>query len=222
MKSAAIKVEKVPAHEVSVSFSFLPVDFDTSGGNRRPRPQFNDHWSKPLLPEAGNIGARRVVVEAGWHPSQLRRDGLPFSNERPKHPSVKVYVESAIGKLVFPSARWSTAEFNLAAVAKTLEAQRAIRRFGVTTFEQQFAGHRALPPGAGAEMSRREAAELISSLGESVGIEAPAADLEGSVAFARMAYRGIAKHLHPDREGGDALKMQQLNQALAVLEAAGA
>jgi hypothetical protein len=171
-----------------------------------------------LAIEAANLGARDVIVEAGWATTQLHKDGMPYSSEQPSHPSVKVYVRASKGELVFPSTRWKTAEWNLAAVARTLEALRRIDGWGVTAGAEQYSGWKRLPAVGPQGMTREQAADVIAELATRVGIEAPARDLLGSFAFAKMAHRGISKQLHPDTPGGDADAMRRLNEALAALE----
>jgi hypothetical protein len=90
---------------------------------------------------------------------------------------------------------------NLAAVAATLDAMRAIERHGgAAILERAFTGFTALPAPIVAGMKRpwRDVLQL--------GPKPPLHDVHG-------AYRRLASAHHPDREGGSDAKMAELNAA---------
>ena len=49
------------------------------------------------------------------------------------------------GPLLFVCGRFTTWQDNLRAIAKTMEALRAVKRWGATQSDEQYTGFRALP-----------------------------------------------------------------------------
>lgn len=132
-----------------------------------------------------------------------RRDGLPRSDQRaPADPGVAIYwVESRDKKRVMAIDRYMSVADNLAAVAATLDAMRAIERHGgARILERAFTGFDALPaPGKTSKRSWRQVFGFTDT-------QAVRADL------LRGTYRLLAAKLHPDRGGSTAL-MSELNVA---------
>ncbi len=141
---------------------------------------------------------------------KLRLDGLPRSDQaQPKDPGVAVYWQPRDGgpTKVMAIDLYDKVADNLAAIAATLEAMRAIERHGgAQILERAFTGFDALPPPP----------DCWEVLG-----------LDGSRKPDRLAidaaYRRKAKEAHPDM-GGSEDAMQRLNnarkRALEIVEAA--
>jgi hypothetical protein len=136
----------------------------------------------------------------------VRLDGLPRSGERqPNDPGAAVYWRDPFGGARDAAARvmaidqYDRVEDNLAAIAATLDAMRAIERHGgALILERAFTGFAALPaPGA-----KRDWWEVLgvtrSSRREDV----------------KAAYRRLASEHHPDKPGGSHDKMAELNASL--------
>ncbi|WP_241235883.1 J domain-containing protein [Xanthomonas sp. BRIP62411] len=127
---------------------------------------------------------------------ELRLDGLPRSNQRePADPGVAVYWLDRFDRTQPPKCmaidRYDRVADNLAAVAATLDAMRAIERHGgAAILERAFAGFTALP--APAAPSWREVLDP--------------ADPEGS-------YRRLRSQHHPDRAGGDETEFRRVQRA---------
>lgn len=76
---------------------------------------------------------------------QLRRDGLPYSAQKePTDPGAAVYWRVGDKRFVMACDRFTTVGENLYTIGKTIEATRAIERWGAVTTEQAFAGYVAL------------------------------------------------------------------------------
>jgi hypothetical protein len=124
---------------------------------------------------------------------ELRLDGLPRSNQRePADPGVAVYwrdsSQDGWPRLCMAIDRYDRVADNLAAVAATLDAMRAIERHGgAQILGRAFTGFAALPPASGWRT-----------------VLDPA-DPEGS-------YRRLRAQHHPDR-GGDADTFQRVRHA---------
>lgn len=126
---------------------------------------------------------------------KLRLDGFPRSDQgEPNDRGVAVYWQDRKHRDQPPKCmavdRYDRVADNLAAVAATLEAMRAIERHGgAVILERAFAGFTALPGPAGADWR-----DVLD-----------AADPEGS-------YRRLRSLHHPDR-GGDAAQFQRVQEA---------
>lgn len=137
-----------------------------------------------------------------------RLDGLPRSDARaPADTGVAVYWQRP-GEPMRCMAidTYSDVAGNLAAVAATLEAMRAIERHGgAQILDRAFAGFDALPaPGA-----KRDWREVLGfQRGEAITLPA-----------AHEAYRRLSGQHHPDR-GGNHERMAEINAAWAEAQRA--
>lgn len=137
-----------------------------------------------------------------------RNDGLPYSQARmPDDPGAVVSFHLPGGKpVIFPCDRYSHVEQNLAAIAATLNAKRAIERHGVSTIEREFEGYAAIPSNT---MPHPGDAPRLPH--EILGV-APGAPLE----VVRAAHKALALKHHPDR-GGNPARMAEINAAAEVI-----
>lgn len=128
---------------------------------------------------------------------RLRLDGLPLSNQaEPQDPGVAVYWKKQGKDQVMASDRYTRVADNLAAIAATLDAMRAIERHGgAQILERAFMGFAQLP----------EPTNWRHDLGLVDG---------GPITIreAQEAYKKLALLNHPDR-GGSHEKMASINQA---------
>lgn len=151
-----------------------------------------------VLEELQRMGIDRqdVVISTNV---RTRLDGLPRAGERaPADPGAAVYWQEPTGaRRCIAVDQYLGVEHNLAAIAATLEAMRAIERHGgAAILERAFTGFTALPaPGAAREWW------------EVLGVPRYA-----TVDEARAAYRRLAALNHPDR-GGTEDAMARINTA---------
>jgi len=148
------------------------------------------------------VGRDDIVISTNL---KTRLDGLPRSDQRaPDDPGVAVYWETRRGgRKVMAVDRYQKVADNLAAVAATLDAMRAIERHGgAQILDRAFTGFTALPSPAAARTWR-----------EVIGVPAFVRDMPS----VRIAYRRRASELHPDK-GGSHGAMTELNLALAAAE----
>lgn len=134
---------------------------------------------------------------------QVRLDGLPRSGQpAPQDPGVAVYWKTRAGKQqVMAIDRYDRVADNLAAIAATLEAMRAIERHGgATILERAFTGFIALP-------APTTDWRAIFGVGQNATLDE-----------VHTAYRRLAKERHPDA-GGSELAMAELNQAWTAASA---
>lgn len=132
----------------------------------------------------------------------LRLDGLPRSGQaEPSDPGAAVYWRDAGQDRCMAIDRYSKVAQNIAALAATIDAMRAIERHGgATVLDRAFTGFTALPAPIVAGMKRhwREVLETGLSV---VGPEE-----------IKARYRTLSAKHHPDK-GGDPAKMAELNVA---------
>lgn len=150
--------------------------------------------------ELGRMGVRDddLVISTNL---ELRLDGLPRSNQRePSDPGVSVYWTQKRGDAPRCMAidRYDRVADNLAAIAATLDAMRAIERHGgAEILNRAFTGFAALPNGSTTHWS-----DVLD-----VPETASRAEIEA-------AYRRLRSLHHPDK-GGDAEQFQQIQKAYA-------
>lgn len=190
-----------------------PDDVGRRPHHSRMRPQFTDKTvsqaTQLVLQEINRLNGRswdyrdeNVVISTNM---ALRMDGLPRSDQgEPKDPAAAVFFT-----LRFPRAgkwaerpcvltcdKWVRVSWNLYAIAKDIEAQRARDRWGCTNLEQAFRGYLAIPERCGGP-----------SWWELLGVPSSA----GPDAI-KDAYKLKAKTAHPD-VGGDVEKWARLQEA---------
>lgn len=186
----------------------------------RKEGSFRAHYNATLdllEKELAYLRARDIVIQAGFDKSQLRNDGWPKVGVRPLHPGVIVTFEGKTGPLSFPCDNFTEYEVNLRAIGLSLEALRAVDRYGVTRSAEQYKGWAQITaPGATTHFGNAEEAAdfIILQSGVSYGRRQV---LENSE-VRREAYRNAARHLHPDR-GGNSDQFTLLQEALAIVEA---
>lgn len=144
-----------------------------------------------LQRELDLLGAVNPVLSTNV---ELRIDGQPRSDRRdPDDPGVAVYFTLNRKPTTLACDRWDRVADNIIALAKHIEALRGIGRWGVGTADQVFAGYQALP--------------APEQWWQVLGVAATA-----SIAEIDAAWRKLAPHAHPDRDGSDAA-MARLNVA---------
>lgn len=183
--------------------------------------QFKAGWSSTielLGRELRALNARDIVLQLDLTERDLRLDGLPRANARPGHPGVILALEAPkVGPLQFACDTYRWWETNVRAIALTLQALRAVERYGAVKTGEQYRGWAALPPppsnpGNG-RMTVEEAARFIT---KHAGHPLHWDDIlrGGHDSY----YRDAARRLHPDA-GGDVALFQQLQEAKRVLDA---
>lgn len=148
------------------------------------------------------IGREDIVISTNL---KTRLDGLPRSDQKAPHdPGAAVYWETRKGqRKVMAIDQYLKVADNLAAIAATLDAMRAIERHGgAQILDRAFTGFTALPaPGA------------VRHWREVLGV----GPLERDMAVIRLAFKRAASSAHPDK-GGSHQAMTDLNAALAAAE----
>jgi hypothetical protein len=162
--------------------------------------------TRRVLDELARMGIDRqdVVISTNL---TLRLDGLPRSGQAaPRDAGAAVYWQTTKGeRRVMAIDQYWKVEENLAAIAATLDAMRAIERHGgAQILDRAFTGFTALAAPAAAKTWR-----------EVFGFTPHA---QASREAIRARYRSLASERHPDRAGGSHAAMSELNVALTEAE----
>lgn len=156
-----------------------------------------------VLQELERIGITRddLVISTNV-PTRL--DGLPRSDKSaPSDPGVSVWWETKAGRRVMAIDRYDSVADNLAAIAATLEAMRAIERHGsAEVLERAYTGFTALEHKAAD--GKRSWRDVLFPNG---------APSEITPELVSRHYRQLAALCHPDKPGGSHDAMTELNQA---------
>lgn len=149
--------------------------------------------------ERMGYGRNDIVVSTNV---ETRLDGFPRSDRaEPSDSGAAVYWRTPKGDhKVMAIDQYTRVADNLAAIAATLEAMRAIERHGgAAILERAFTGFTALPaPGQGAV---REWWDVLHVAKTCTREEV------------KQAYRRLASQYHPDKPGGSHAAMAELNAA---------
>lgn len=205
-------------------------------GRRRSAYTFRASWSSTLEllgSELEKLNASDAVIECFLRPGDIRMDGFPRGDAKvPVHPGVAVHFDSDVGHLRYATDAYQTYQANIRAIALSLEALRAVDRYGATEGREQYRGFAALPPGTpmpavGASMTLDEAAELVVVQGRhwlaltAEEIARGKASAISDESYRRELYADAIKSVHPDTAGGigDPALLARLQAAKRVLEA---
>jgi hypothetical protein len=207
-------------NEVNIIFRPLSGVWPDDGRTHYESCRFRAKYSATLGElkyELCRLGVDMAVIELDLTERDIRLDGLPRANATPESPRVRISFEHPdLGALQYPCDTYSHWQDNLRAIAKTLEAQRAMDRYGATRRNQQYAGWQQLPPGGAAMQTAMTVEQAAAFINDAAGRPTVNKDLIGIADNARLAYRSAAAKLHPDR-GGDASKFNLLQEAKRVL-----
>lgn len=192
--------------------TFRPLDEPLPGAQRRSNFSASLSTTVDTLgSELIRLGAKRVVVMVALREEDIRLDGFPRADRRAAHPGVVLAFESKWGPLKYATAEYSTWEDNLRAIALSMQALRAVDRYGVSKRGEQYRGWRQLPTGGSTdepELSLEQAARILAEQGEndeyvptSDDIAEIAQVIRDVPAEATRYYRLAAAKNHPDKGG---------------------
>ena len=167
----------------------------------------------------GALGALRSAAAArspsGGRSAELSSDGsLEAASREERDPGVAAWFTFDGQERVIACDRWTTIAENLRAVGLTVEATRALARWGASdVVARAMEGFRALPSAdrpVSAQQLRSEAAtrpwRAVLGVGPGYGL-----------AQARVNYKTLIRKAHPDM-GGNARRAAEINAAMAEAE----
>lgn len=131
----------------------------------------------------------------------LRRDGLPYANQRdPDDPGVVIYFEYRKQQMCFACDKYRKVWENMVAIRKTIEAIRGMERWGASDMmERAFRGFVSL--------TDQSNGSWWSVLGVSP---------DATINEVESAYKVLRSKLHPDKPGGNSDLFVKTQEAFAV------
>lgn len=208
----------------SVSIRFVPIErWPLAVPKHFRRCDFDSPYDKTLgllKSELEKIGASAIVIQAFFRRDQLRQDGWPYASANPEKSGVILgFRAREKGDLSFPC--WSYPDFrdNLRAIALSLQALRAVDRYGVTQRAEQYQGWKQIEQPKPAFASRVAAARFVAVKAYGDDQLSTADDLLTDPDARKRAYRSAAALLHPDTQNGSHEEFVLLQAAMAMLEA---
>ena len=184
---------------------------------QRQRSRFKAAWSATLTQlgsEVEKLGASMVVLEMDTTDQQIRRDGMLRAAARVDSSSVRVSFESRYGPLQYATDTFDHWQDNVRAIVLSLEALRAVDRYGVSRRGEQYRGWNAIDSKP-AVMTVEQAAEFISHWANNGRF--PATQILTDPEVRDRALKAAALRAHPDR-GGDNDTMGRLSLARELLK----
>lgn len=139
-----------------MTYAFRPLHDKTwLKPKTRQRTRFSASWSDTLdllYTEVAALDGKDLVLEVDIHETDLRLDGTIRARARAASPAVIVSFSTPAGALMFRCDRYTAAHYgqpddwqqNVRAIALTLQALRAVDRYGATSSGEQYAGWRQL------------------------------------------------------------------------------
>lgn len=111
---------------------------------------FKTTWARSLAKleeEVRKSGGTDTVIGIVATPDQLTFAGVPRANMKVLYRGVEVSFEKDGQRLAFQTDVYPWLHDNIHAIALTLEALRAVDRYGATSGQEQYRGFAMLPPG---------------------------------------------------------------------------
>lgn len=175
-----------------------PSGFSRKNGKERARfknPTIYKATEK-IREEVRRLGGNSVIISTNL---KLKNDGLPYSSQRPPEDSgVAVYFSYKKSQRVIACDQYNKIESNLWAIGLSIQAMRSMTRYGCSDMlERMFTGFTALP----------ESTEP-TTWWKVLGVAKGSHPLD-----VQEKYKKLAKMFHPDKPGGSAEIMTQINKA---------
>jgi hypothetical protein len=157
-----------------------------------------------------------VILQGFWPKSNMRNDGWPMAIAKADSPGVIVSFSTRLGNLSYHGDRFKHWKDNLRAIAKTLEALRAIQRYGTVAGDEQYRGFVALA--APAANDRAAAETLIRLAGSDMTADSLLAQLgRGDNPLVDYLRKAALKLVH-GRGNATAEQLDEIEQAVKMLK----
>lgn len=195
--------------------------------NKRKRSQFSSSWSNTvglLESELNAIQASNIVLQADCDRDQIRIDGQLRATAKLRGPGVILSFDSKKGACSFPCDKFTDWQSNVRAIALSLQALRAVDRYGVTKSNEQYRGWNALPdlrndrPSKSVFAAEWIVQEYLRNIGQDPGLTVE--NVLRRPLMRDLYTRALKKRFHPDSPHGDAVLFKQLLDHISELESA--
>jgi hypothetical protein len=211
-----------------IQLRFVPIDKwpQKRTRSRKETPFFSGYVKTldQLEKELNHLHAKDIVLQAFISWDEIRNDGILKANARFGDPGVILTFQSDNGPLSFPCDTFTHWQANLRGIVLSLEALRAVNRYGVTRRAEQYQGWKQIaPPSDRPFATKEDAAKFIATHGvqdpEHFPMDRPERLVTDRPYMIEM-YRRAASKLHPDKPGGSHELFVRLQAALRMLEGA--
>lgn len=198
--------------------------------SKRQTTRFSASWKETeqlLVEEVDRLNGRALVIEVDVREQDLRLDGTLRANAREAAtPAVVVAFETTKhGPMLYRCDTFTAPyrsqgpdwQHNVRAVALTLQALRAVDRYGATDTGQQYTGFKALPSGhamPAPTMAKDDAVRLLHRVSQLGADSSQTIPQNWSLEAHHKKARARA---HPDRHDGDQTLWDQVEQAARTL-----
>lgn len=208
-----------------ISYTTLRDDYpEDANPEYRTSGQFKSSLSDTITKisdELDKLDVSAAVIELDVSSNELRRikrEGFPRWHDE-QSPCVRLtFSHPELGPLQYPCGTYYCQKHNLRAIALTLEALRAIDRYGACSGSQQYEGFKGLPPGEEQERYFANSLEAAEYVAELAGKSASSAEaILDDREYFTFCYKSAAKSAHPDSGGSDK-KFQTLQQAKELID----
>lgn len=207
--------------------------------SEREVSRFDTAWPKTLKAlerEITALDGHHVVLGLDVPERHIRADGKLRANARAFSPAVEVAFESRHGPLLYRCDQFVKAPYrrreetsdwqhNVRAIALTLEALRAVDRYGSSRSGEQYRGYRALPAGRGDAATGMTATDALGIICRSAGgAQLPPSETgmrEWTQRNGVLIVRQARAAVHPDRHDGDRGQWNLVDNAVQTLQQAG-
>lgn len=163
-----------------------------------------------LRRETAMLEAKKLVLEMDITEGDLKIDGTPRVNARPRSPHIALTFESMHGPLRYDTEVFTRWQDNLRGIALGMESLRRVERFGIVKSGQQYQGWKALEAGATTEQYLEELRALV-----------PGILPESPVAPKGLVMLGM-RTFHPDNQiSGDRDTFERIREIRAALQRRG-
>lgn len=151
---------------------------------------------------------RTAYIEVDVDEKHIRLDGELRSNAVPRSPGCIISAtHRTLGNLRWANDGYTRLEFNLRAIAATIESLRAVERYGCVRDNEQFRGFKAVESKSSAVDEAR--ARAIGVITKYSGVRFTN-DVNGQHPVVIEAIRAAKNATHPDRNNGDHTKWREL------------
>lgn len=182
---------------VDMRWELAPYTEPWTGPARRRASQFRAGWDdtlRRLSDETGRLDAGLVVIEIDIAEGRLTRNRQSIAQGwAPAGSGVRVRFESKHGEQNYATGEFWNWRDNVRAVALSLEALRAVDRFGVS-HGQQYVGFRPA-------ITAGDAVEFANPKDAITWLAATAKDLKVEAGAPGDLYRRLSRLVHPDDAG---------------------
>ncbi|MEM7813254.1 MAG: hypothetical protein AAF532_17395 [Planctomycetota bacterium] len=201
---------------------FVPLEEWPTERTREHKPcRFRSGYTDTLRlldDELYKCDASSVVLQVDLPRSQIKNDGTPYAGARPNSPGVILSFQTPSGPRSFPCDTYDDWQDNLRAIAKSMEALRAVDRYGVTKRGEQYRGFQALGHDGGVAAG----ADTTTSVSDAWWQICKAAGVTS--ANHRTDFETVVRKAkrvcHPDSNGGSRQRWDALQQYIQAVSKA--